>query len=85
VEQAVMPKPKLQFHPYPGRGESGVTRYAIGPDFIIIEFKSGDTYRYDSTIPGRAAVATMKKLAVAGHGLATFISREVGANYAEKL
>lgn len=79
-----MRKPKLI--PYRSRdGDSGVTRYAIGPDSIIVEFKSNDGYRYDYSVPGRAKVETMKKLAAAGAGLTTFINREVKGEYAEKL
>jgi hypothetical protein len=81
-----MPKSHHHFKRYQSRrGDSGVTRYASGPDYIVVEFKSNEAYRYDYSAPGRDAVETMKQLAETGEGLTTFINREVGANYAEKL
>jgi hypothetical protein len=71
--------------PYQSDGGSGVTRYAIGPDYIVLEFKSGEAYLYNHSTPGRSEVETMKRLAEAGKGLTTFINRKVGASYAEKL
>lgn len=65
--------------------DSGVSAYAFGRDFILVEFRSHDLYRYDYRAPGRAAVQTMKRLAAAGRGLATFINRHVRDRYAEKL
>lgn len=59
--------------------------YALGPDFILVEFRTHDLYRYDDTAPGRATVLTMKRLAAAGRGLATFINQHVRDRYAEKL
>jgi hypothetical protein len=66
-------------------GDSGVTAYAVGPDFIVVEFKSRDAYRYDYSKPGRAKVEKMKRLARRGGGLATFINQHVREDYAEKL
>ena len=75
-----------RFHPYSGTGhDSGVTAYAIGTDFIIVEFRGGPRYRYDHATPGRQHVEAIKQCAAAGDGLATYISQHVGANYAEKL
>lgn len=56
-------------------GASGVTSYEIGPDFISVTFRSGQAYRYTHAITGRVEVEHMKRLAVAGRGLSTFISR----------
>jgi hypothetical protein len=66
-------------------GDSGVTHYEAGPDFIVIRFRKGDRYLYNHEKPGREAVETMKRLAVAGRGLSTFISQHVREDYAEKL
>jgi hypothetical protein len=63
---------------------SGVSAYACGNDFITVRFKSGDAYRYDYKSAGRDVVDTMKRLAVSGRGLSTYISREVKENYATK-
>lgn len=74
------------FRRYKSRsGDSGVSRYAIGPTYIIVEFKFTESYRYDYSAPGRQKVETMKKLAEAGEGLTTFINQEVRDDYAEKL
>jgi len=57
-------------------GESGVRAYDLGPDFIVIEFHGRDKlYRYTSRRVGREKVEEMKRLAVAGRGLSTFINQ----------
>jgi hypothetical protein len=64
---------------------SGVSAFETGDDFIVVRFKSGEMYVYDHLSTGRAAVEKMKRLAVSGRGLSTYISREVRENYAKKL
>jgi hypothetical protein len=77
---------RRDLQPYEDRsGDSGVRAYKIEPDAIVIEFKTGGGYRYDHTSPGRRHVATMKRLAQSGHGLATYINQHIRENYAEKL
>jgi hypothetical protein len=72
--------------PYRDRsGRSGVAAYEILEDGIVVAFKGGGTYRYDIRHPGRVAVAVMKRLAVEGRGLSTYITRNVRDDYAEKL
>ena len=56
-------------------GKSGVLAYAIGPDFIDVEFKGGASYRYSHRSAGREPVEATKLLAAAGRGLSTFIAR----------
>jgi hypothetical protein len=71
---------------YPNRnGKSGVHAFDIAATSITVEFIGGDRYRYDYTVPGWAKVERMKLLARAGKGLASYISREIGPNYAAKL
>lgn len=65
-------------------GDSGVTGYEIGPDFIRVQFKGGATYLYDYSQPGAADVEEMKQLAVQGQGLGSYISRVVRKRYAAK-
>ena len=67
------------------RGDSGVSRYSIGSDHIIIEFDAGAVYLYNYASAGKANIERMKALAVAGKGLSTFISQHVKDRYAEKL
>ena len=64
---------------------SGVSAYALGHDFIVVEFRHDGRYLYTHAAPGRRHVETMKKLARAGHGLATYINQHVRTHYAEKL
>jgi hypothetical protein len=55
---------------------SGVRAYDLGPDFIDVEFHDRDKpYRYRSRRVGRENVEQMKKLAMAGRGLGTFINQ----------
>jgi hypothetical protein len=63
-------------------GDSGVVAYEIGDDFIKVQFRhSPKLYVYDSARPGLSHVHQMQKLAVAGKGLATYISQHVNKNY----
>lgn len=66
-------------------GNSGVRAYETGEQGIAIEFEGGDTYLYTYGSAGRLRVETMKRLAKAGKGLSTYISREVKDKYAEKV
>jgi hypothetical protein len=66
-------------------GHSGVAAYNTGPNFIIVQFVSGDRYLYNYAAPGRKHVEAMKKLATRNEGLATYISQHVRDNYAAKL
>jgi hypothetical protein len=65
-------------------GDSGILGYEFGDDFILVEFKSGATYRYGSVRPGQYHVDRMKARAIAGRGLATYISQNVGDLYEGK-
>jgi hypothetical protein len=65
-------------------GDSGVTHYSIGPDVIRVQFQGPTVYVYDYTRPGQHHVDRMKALALAGRGLATYISQHVQKAYARK-
>jgi len=65
--------------------DSGVVAYDVGPDFIVVEFRDGGTYRYDYASTGKTEVEQMKWLAVLGRGLATYINTNVRESFAEKL
>lgn len=79
-----MPEYKLQ--PY-GRkhGKSGVIAYAVGPDFIVVQFISREIYLYTYRSAGRAAIEAMKRCASIGRGLSTYISRYTHDKYQAKL
>jgi hypothetical protein len=55
-------------------GNSGVTAYEIGEDFIAVQFGTSVTYWYSFDSPGAAHVIEMKRLAKAGRGLAEYIA-----------
>jgi hypothetical protein len=72
--------------PYANRGgNSGVRSYEIDDDSIVVEFKDESKYLYNYTASGKAHVEEMKRLANAGQGLNSYISRHVKKNYAKKL
>lgn len=63
-------------------GDSGVTHYEIGSDYILVKFH-GDKppYRYSCARAGKKHVDRMKTLALAGRGLGTYISQNVHELY----
>ncbi|AMC35759.1 hypothetical protein [Janthinobacterium sp. B9-8] len=67
-----------------GRG-SGVAAYEIGQGAITVQFKDGAMYLYNNQSAGQANIIEMQRLARAGQGLNSFISRVVRKAYAEKL
>ena len=62
-------------------GDSGVSAYEIGSDFIRVRFSSGSTYRYSYRKAGQRHVDAMKKLAVSGSGLNSYINSNVKFKY----
>ena len=66
-------------------GDSGVTHYAIGADFVAVQFGTPTVYVYDYDQPGRITVEQMKSFALAGRGLGTYISQHVRKAYARTL
>lgn len=66
-------------------GGSGVVAYESGPGWILVRFRGGATYRYDERHPGAAQVLEMQRLADAGDGLASYISRHVRDDYAARV
>ena len=64
---------------------SGITDFALMPNGIIVLFRNGSAYLYTDDKPGRYHVRNMHTLAAAGRGLTTYISQNVGSNYAESL
>jgi hypothetical protein len=65
-------------------GNSGVVAFETGPDFIRVQFVSGDTYLYTYRSASAPIVEEMKVHAVRGKGLSTFISTTVKGGYADK-
>lgn len=64
--------------PYRNRsGRSGVDRFDIRPDGIVICFKDGGCYLYSFTKCGQSVVQQLIRLARKGCGLATYINRHI--------
>lgn len=63
-------------------GDSAVVAYSTGDDFLRVQFRHRPKiYVYNSKKPGLIHVERMKELAVAGKGLATYISQNAKKNF----
>jgi hypothetical protein len=65
-------------------GNSNVSSYEIGPSLITVTFRDGAPYTYTYQSAGTGHVETMKKLAIAGRGLNSYINTHVRHLYASK-
>jgi hypothetical protein len=67
-------------------GDSGVSAYEYGDDWIRVQFKHGHTYEYRASRIGLLHLSTMKRLADSGSGLSTYISTnsDVKNGYSDK-
>ena len=65
-------------------GNSGIYSYEIGAEYIKVRFDKG-TYLYDYKMPGKTHVDQMKKLAIKGRGLATYINIHVRENFSLRI
>lgn len=65
-------------------GNSGVSEYELGNDFIKVRFGNRDPYVYNHNSAGSIHVNEMKRLAAIGEGLATYISQNCRDRYAKK-
>lgn len=65
-------------------GESGVTAYEYGVDYIRIRFIDGGIYKYSYKSAGKTAIEEMKRLAIKGKGLGTYISQHLREKYEHK-
>jgi hypothetical protein len=66
-------------------GNSGVAAFEIVEGSITVQFKDGAIYLYTNQSAGPGNIAEMQRLAIAGQGLNSFISRVVRKGYAQKL
>ena len=55
-------------------GNSGITAYEVGPDFIRIQFTSGWIYLYNYDSAGEDNIEAMKGLAKEDRGLTGYIN-----------
>ena len=65
-------------------GNSGIQAYEILRNGIVIRFNGGAPISTTTTTPGRIHVDEMKRLAIGGRGLSTYIAR-FGGEYARRL
>jgi len=57
-------------------GNSPISHYEIGSDYITVRFKGGKDYTYSSRgKAGKSNVDVMKNLANSGSGLSAFITK----------
>ncbi len=66
-------------------GQSGVEAFEIRDESIVVKFKRDGKYLYNYQVPGKQHVEKMKRLATAGRGLSTYISRNVQKKFARKI
>lgn len=74
----------MNMQPYKNK-RSGVKSFEIHDTNIILEFRDGGGYLYDYTIPGKKHVEQMKKLAIQGKDLATYVNQHIREQYRKKL
>ena len=65
-------------------GDSGVAAFEHGPNYIRVRFLDGAQYLYTDTSAGPGNIEQMKRLAVFGQGLNTFINRVTRKKYARQ-
>ena len=66
-------------------GNSNVTAYQYGRDYILVEFNSSAVYKYTYASAGVDNIEEMKMLADRGYGLNGFINRYCKYDYECKL
>lgn len=66
-------------------GNSNINSFKIEGNSIEVQFNDGSIYLYNDVRPGSAAVEEMKRLALNGSGLNSYINRNIKKNYFSKL
>ena len=66
-------------------GDSGVLAYEISDDYIKVEFGDNSLYLYTYNSAGNQNIEEMKRLAIIGQGLNSFINKNVREKYESKL
>ncbi|MCZ8253219.1 MAG: hypothetical protein O9318_12170 [Hylemonella sp.] len=56
-------------------GDSGVSAYSYGDDWIEVQFKNGVVYEYRASEIGQYHIDSMKRLADSGDGLNAYIMK----------
>lgn len=66
-------------------GNSGISAYEVGNDFIIVRFKKGGMYLYNYSTTGSNHVNKLIELARIGDGLNGYINLNTKYAYARKI
>lgn len=66
-------------------GNSRISAFETGDNFIKVQFTDGAVYLYDTDSAGARNIEEMKRLAEKGSGLNSFIDVHVRKKYASKL
>lgn len=76
---------KIKFATYENLGgNSGVSDYQIGAEFIRVQFSTGAIYLYTYASAGKRNIESMKVLAKEGQGLNGYINRKDRYRYARR-
>lgn len=62
-------------------GNSNIYAFAIGIDYIDVQFNGGKVYRYSYYSASKVKVEHMKNLAMQGYGLNSYIMRNARYDY----
>lgn len=62
-------------------GNSSIRAFSCGKDYIDVQFMSGGIYRYSYRSTGKMKVDQMKRLAIQGWGLNSYIMRNARKEY----
>lgn len=62
-------------------GNSGVRTFRIGVDYVEVQFQTGRIYKYSYRSAGKEKVEEMKRLALQGCGLNSYIMRYAKMDY----
>lgn len=65
-------------------GDSNIAAFEIGSDFIKVKFNDNSVYLYTYASAGQQNIEEMKRLAIQGQGLNSFINKNARDGYASK-
>lgn len=66
-------------------GNSGVSSYEIGSNYILVGFTTGSIYEYTYASAGSSHIENMKALAKSGSGLNSYIMKYARKGYSKKI
>ena len=80
------PKKTRHFRRYKNLGgKSTIVKYELEKDAVNLRFTDNSSYRFTNQSAGKENIAEMKKLALAGKGLGTFVEKNVKERYERKI